>query len=86
MIINLLDEIWNGLPNEVHSLMGFNKAAIIDKMLAVALTPEMLVLWKLCLKLASKWMENYTQPCAEEEERCIKKVHEDIAWMEVNIL
>ena len=42
MIISLLDEIWNGLPNDAHEMMGFNKAAIIDKMLAVALTPEML--------------------------------------------
>lgn len=42
MIISLLDEIWNGLPNDAQELMGFNKAAIIDKMLAVALTPEML--------------------------------------------
>lgn len=41
MIISLLDEIWNGLPNDAHELMGFNKAAIIDKMLAVVLTPEM---------------------------------------------
>lgn len=39
-IISFLDVIWNGLPNDAHELMGFNKAAIIDKMLAVPLTPE----------------------------------------------
>ena len=35
MIISLLDGIRNGLPDDAHELMGFNKAAIIDKMIAV---------------------------------------------------
>lgn len=35
MIISLLDEIWYGLPDDAHDLMGFNKAAIIDEMVAV---------------------------------------------------
>lgn len=57
-IIRFLHAIWNGLPNDAHELMGSNKAAIIDKMLAVPLTPEILVRWKLGLKLVSKQMEH----------------------------
>lgn len=84
-IISLLDEICNGLPNDADELMGFNKATIIDKMLAVALPPEVLVGLKFWMELVPCWMEHKEKSSTEGGKRAYNKFYES-GGMEGNIL